>query len=118
MSRISKQSQTELSEIQQRGALLVAAGQTDRQAAEMLNITESTVSRWRQEPAFTAAVNAALQDAHEVARLARCYSDPQIMQDRWVESLFGGLRDGFFLDIGASDGIGGNNTMKLESQYG
>ena len=44
-------------------------------------------------------------------------SDPQIHQDKWVESVFAAKRNGFFLEIGASDGVGGSNTFMLEQFY-
>jgi FkbM family methyltransferase len=46
------------------------------------------------------------------------YSDQQILQDKWVESIFEGMRGGYFLDIGASEGIGGSNTKMLEESFG
>jgi len=45
-------------------------------------------------------------------------SDPQIGQDRWVVDLLGGMRGGYFVDAGASDGLGGSNTYALEKLFG
>jgi hypothetical protein len=39
-------------------------------------------------------------------------------QDLFVLEVLGGLRGGFFLDSGASDGTHGSNTLLLESQFG
>jgi hypothetical protein len=39
-------------------------------------------------------------------------------QDRFVLEVLGGLRGGFFLDSGASDGVSGSNTLLLESAFG
>jgi Methyltransferase FkbM domain len=39
-------------------------------------------------------------------------------QDRFVLEALGGLRNGYFLDSGASDGLKGSNTWLLESDYG
>lgn len=39
-------------------------------------------------------------------------------QDRFVLGVLGGVRGGFFLDSGASDGVRGSNTKLLESSYG
>lgn len=39
-------------------------------------------------------------------------------QDRWVLETLGFKRDGIFLDLGAGDGITGNNTYALEKDYG
>src|ERR1700757_3509029 len=40
-------------------------------------------------------------------------------QDKWViEEVFHGKRDGYFLDLAATDGIYLNNTFVLETQYG
>ena len=39
-------------------------------------------------------------------------------QDRFVVETLAGLRGGFFLDSGASDGVHGSNTLLLESDYG
>jgi len=40
----------------------------------------------------------------------------QAGQDKWVCDFFNNKRDGYFLDIGAGDGIGDNNTYYLEKQ--
>lgn len=42
------------------------------------------------------------------------FSDPEIRQDKWVESAFDGKREGFFVEIGASDGVGSSNCCMLE----
>jgi len=42
----------------------------------------------------------------------------QYGQDRFVLEVLGGMRDGFFLDSGASDGVQGNNTVLLETSFG
>lgn len=43
----------------------------------------------------------------------------QHKQDKWViEDVFNGKRNGFFLDMGAADGVKINNTYLLEKQYG
>jgi len=39
-------------------------------------------------------------------------------QDLFVVEALGGLRGGFFLDSGASDGVSGSNTLLLEAGYG
>jgi FkbM family methyltransferase len=39
-------------------------------------------------------------------------------QDQFVVDLLGGQRGGYFLDSGASDGVEGNNTLRLETEYG
>jgi hypothetical protein len=39
-------------------------------------------------------------------------------QDLFVIEALGGLRNGFFIDSGASDGVRGNNTLLLESFFG
>ena len=39
-------------------------------------------------------------------------------QDRFVLDVLGELRDGFFVDSGASNGTKGNNTRLLEQRYG
>lgn len=39
-------------------------------------------------------------------------------QDAFVIDILGGMRDGFFLDSGASDGVKGSNTLVLEQCYG
>jgi len=41
----------------------------------------------------------------------------QIGQDRWVaESVFPGVRDGYFLDVGSADGFVNSNTWALEQR--
>lgn len=39
-------------------------------------------------------------------------------QDLFVLDVLAGLRGGFFLDSGASDGINGSNTLLLETEFG
>jgi hypothetical protein len=51
----------------------------------------------------------------ETLGLATFYS--QIGQDKWVlETVFPGVRDGFFLDVGSGDGTVGSNTKALEER--
>lgn len=59
---------TELNENQLVAVQLVASGKQGKLIAETLLVTEETVSRWRQLPAFEAAVNTLLRDAREAAR--------------------------------------------------
>jgi FkbM family methyltransferase len=42
----------------------------------------------------------------------------QLGQDRLVLALLNGLRGGFFIDSGASDGLRASNTLMLEQDYG
>jgi len=42
----------------------------------------------------------------------------QFGQDRWVVNLLRGKRNGFFLEMGAADGICISNTLLLEKEYG
>lgn len=42
----------------------------------------------------------------------------QLGQDLDVVNAFGGLREGYFVDVGASDGITYSNTYLLENAYG
>jgi len=42
----------------------------------------------------------------------------QIGQDKWVESVLGGKRDGFFIELGASDGVEYSNTFYFEKTLG
>ena len=63
------------------------------------------VPRWRN-------VSLSLQ---ETLRLVSFPS--QIGQDKWVlKTVFPGLTDGFFVDVGSGDGIAGSNTFALERQ--
>ena len=51
----------------------------------------------------------------ETLGLATFYS--QIGQDKWVlETVFPGVKDGFFLDVGSGDGTVGSNTKALEER--
>ncbi|MBW4634648.1 MAG: FkbM family methyltransferase [Iphinoe sp. HA4291-MV1] len=61
----------------------------------------------------------AIQTA-KVSQNLKYYSHPKHQQDRWViEKVFGGKRDGFFVDAGAgADGIDHSNSYALESQLG
>lgn len=49
-------------------------------------------------------------------RVTRMFS--QFGQDEFVVSMFGGMRDGFFVEAGAYDGVQGSNTLLLEQCYG
>jgi len=42
----------------------------------------------------------------------------QLGQDYFALAMLGGLRGGFFLDSGASDGVCGSNTLLLEREFG
>ena len=48
--------------------------------------------------------------------MSRFYS--QAGQDEWISSLFEFKREGYFLDIGAHNGIDINNTYFLEKELG
>lgn len=39
-------------------------------------------------------------------------------QDDFVIAALGGMRNGFFVDSGASDGVSGSNTYRLEREFG
>jgi FkbM family methyltransferase len=53
--------------------------------------------------------------AKEMLGLTKYYS--QIGQDKWVlETVFPGVDDGFFLDVGSADGTEGSNTKALEAR--
>lgn len=41
-----------------------------------------------------------------------------IGQDRWAAEVFGLRRDGYFVELGALDGVGHNNTYALEKDLG
>lgn len=56
-----------------------------------------------------------LLSLREFLGLTRFYS--QVGQDRWVaETVFTGVRDGFFLDVGSADGTVDSNTRALEER--
>ena len=42
----------------------------------------------------------------------------QVGQDEWIVKMTNGKRNGYFLDIGASDGITISNSYVLEKEYG
>jgi len=42
----------------------------------------------------------------------------QLGQDHFVLAVLNGMRDGYFLDSGAADGVRSSNTLLLESAYG
>jgi FkbM family methyltransferase len=49
--------------------------------------------------------------------LGLAWSPSQIGQDKWVtETVFPGVTDGFFLDVGSGDGITHSNTYTLEQK--
>lgn len=58
---------SELSEKQLRAITLLTAGQHGASVAETLNVTPQTVSRWRQQPKFLAALNQNKQIAIQAA---------------------------------------------------
>ena len=39
-------------------------------------------------------------------------------QDRWVISIFSGMREGFFVEVGAGNGFIGSDTYVLEADFG
>ncbi len=63
-------------------------------------------------------------DTHAAMRMPKPAFDPAADsysyqgQDRFVVEVLGGLRGGFFLDSGASNGVRGNNSLLLETRYG
>ena len=42
----------------------------------------------------------------------------QLSQDRWVQTILGDKRDGFFVELGASDGVLLSNTLFFERERG
>lgn len=46
------------------------------------------------------------------------HSSHETGQDKWVIESLKGKRNGFFIDLGASDGKSSNNTLTLEESYG
>ena len=46
------------------------------------------------------------------------YSAPDMFQDLWVMSRLKGKRNGFFVEVGASNGVGASNTLLMERDYG
>lgn len=52
----------------------------------------------------------------ESKRMSKFYS--QAGQDEWISSLFEFKREGYFLDVGAHNGIDINNTYFLEKELG
>ena len=58
MSNRSKgKSQTELTPLQEQGALLLSSGQNVIEVAKTLDVDRSTIWYWRQIPAFEAILN-------------------------------------------------------------
>ena len=62
----------------------------------------------------------ALLPSEHLAQLVRTlpYSKAEFRQDLFVLSQLGFKRNGFFVDFGATDGIGGSNTYLLERSFG
>ena len=46
------------------------------------------------------------------------YSQPCTRQDEWVVEKTGGMRGGYFVEVGAHDGIHHSNTLHLERELG
>lgn len=61
---------TKLKENQFVAVGLLAAGMPSNEVAKKVGVTPETISRWRRDWEFVAALNAVLADAHEDARLA------------------------------------------------
>lgn len=64
-----------------------------------------------------------LQDIEEIRFLGHCFlnlhhANAQILQDLWVTFETGGLREGFFVEFGATNGRTNSNTYLLEDGYG
>lgn len=55
--------------------------------------------------------------SHEI-KLSQPVSNSQSGQDLWVISYLSGLRNGFFLELGAGDGVWISNTLVLERDLG
>lgn len=55
---------------QQEAAALVAAGKTQRQAAEAVGVSPQTLTAWAKNEAFKSQVQALLQPAHEGVQTA------------------------------------------------
>jgi FkbM family methyltransferase len=50
--------------------------------------------------------------------MSEAFGCSQLGQEFFVLEVLGGLRNGFFLDSGASDGVGASNTYLLETEFG
>lgn len=46
------------------------------------------------------------------------YSQAETQQDQWVIDTLKGKRDGYFVEIGAYDGVTHSNTLALEREFG
>jgi FkbM family methyltransferase len=74
-----------------------------------------TYHEWQYRRLAESAVNQVIDGA---SLAAQGYSS-QCGQDKWlVETMFPGLRNGIFIDIGAHDGVSFSNTVFLEKQLG
>ncbi|MEQ9823986.1 MAG: FkbM family methyltransferase [Puniceicoccaceae bacterium] len=58
-----------------------------------------------------------ISDTQRLQDDMRYYSSKETQQDRWVIDMLKGKREGFFVDLGASDGKSANNTLTLESYF-
>lgn len=54
-----------MNEKQQQAVILFASGKTCKQVAEQLNVTPKTISAWRSDHEFMAALNSHLQDIQQ-----------------------------------------------------
>jgi len=65
------------------------------------------------EPFSAARSPSFAPEPKQYTRVRRFYA--QFGQDKWIiDGVFPGVRDGYFVDIGAGDGIKGSNTKALE----
>ena len=59
-----------------------------------------------------------IRTAAITALLRRSASVSQFGQDKWIYEAFDEQREGYFVDIGAADGVRISNTFVLEQRYG
>ncbi|MEY2878414.1 MAG: hypothetical protein RLZZ15_794 [Verrucomicrobiota bacterium] len=72
----------------------------------------------RRAPLFDFAHSHAGTLSASFIKALRPRSYGQREQDRWLVGFLRGKRDGFFVDVGASNGVISNNTLLLERAYG
>lgn len=62
-------------------------------------------------------LNLKRRELKEIERGVKFYSQPTICQDEWVIETLGGKKGGFFVDVGAYDGLTDSNTAMLEKFF-
>lgn len=67
-------------------ALMVAGGQTQKEIAQQLNVTEATICNWKKDPVFQAELQAALRAGTREAAAQALKVEVELLKskNKWV----------------------------------